>query len=530
MAGTVSCRQSAARGLAAFGLRQRRLCCVTLPRIRGNDAGTYYCYYYPTGRRSLSPRCHRQKFELGHGRFSRQISSTPWSTQSPTGMRHQTKRQLGVETRTAAARSASLEPGHFHDLERVQVPPYSYWHSAYNRGTLPSDVRLRSLICIPEEKICMRLMMRGQGKERTALLELPCSGLVHLEKLVASRIESTPIRLDRRFDADQRSALLLSHLESILDSITTVDGRSADDIMVEHHATSDFRGWPMRDLADEGGLMEISGQLEKSEVSSADGRASQTREFAEKAAHPWDMNEGHLDSFRTLFDSECCRMPYHAGFEHLTMSVLQLSALAAFSGTGNLESTGSQKREPSMEEHLAVVYEKLRNELPNFFLKPHDYGMYSRNVEFISEFPRMKTRGRIIYQAMVTLLRFVAWNYCADIQMEVMKMTQHPEDWTIQVRWRVTGLPLHVLILKFYKKDKTELYRTYDAYSTFYLGPDGLIHRHKVNKMMPAQPPIVTVKRLLMGALVALGLEEHRPALNLLFAQFTSCKVGQKHC
>ncbi|XP_038671799.1 uncharacterized protein C6orf136 homolog isoform X2 [Scyliorhinus canicula] len=168
-------------------------------------------------------------------------------------------------------------------------------------------------------------------------------------------------------------------------------------------------------------------------------------------------------------------------------------------------------------------------ELPNFFLKSHDYRMYSRNVEFISQYPRIKTRGRITYQAIVTVLRFIAWNYCADIRMEVMKMTQHPEDWTIQVRWRVTGLPLHVLMLKFYKKDKTELYRTYDAYSTFYLGPDGLIHRHKIDKMMPTQPPFTKVKTLLAGALVALGMEEHRPALNLLFAQSTG-KVGEKHC
>ncbi|XP_048472614.1 uncharacterized protein C6orf136 homolog [Rhincodon typus] len=155
--------------------------------------------------------------------------------------------------------------------------------------------------------------------------------------------------------------------------------------------------------------------------------------------------------------------------------------------------------------------------------------MYSPNVEFISQFPRIKTRGRTTYQAVVTLLRFIAWNYCADVHMEVMKMTQHPENWTIQVRWRITGLPLHVLILKFYKKDKTELYRTYDAYSTFYLGPDGLIHRHKVDKMMPTQPPLTKVKTLLVGALVALGLEEHRPALNLLLAQ-SAGKVGEKHC
>ncbi|XP_067865757.1 uncharacterized protein C6orf136 homolog [Heterodontus francisci] len=523
MAGAVSCRQSAARGLAAFGLGQRRLCCGTLPRIRGND-----CYYYPTGRRSPSPRCRKQRFELCHGRFLRQISRMPWATQSPH-VQHQTKRQLGVETRTAAAHSLSLGPGHFPDLERAQISLYSSLHGAYTRGMLPSDVRLQSLICIPDEKVSMQLIVSGWGKEWTALVEVPCSGLIHWQQFVASRIESVPSELEGQVGAEQASVLLLSQLESILDSITTVDGHNADDIVVAHRDSSNFRGWPERELADEVILERLTGRLEGTGVPSADRQLSQTKESPETMASLWDMHEAHLDSFRTLFDSECCRMPYHMGFEHLTMPVSQLGALAAFSGTGKLASMGSQKREPSMEEHLAVLYEKLRMELPNFFLKPHDYGMYSRNIEFISQFPRIKTRGRTTYQAIVTLLRFVAWNYCADIHMEVMKMTQHPEDWTIQVRWRVTGLPLHVLMLRFYKKDKTELYRTYDAYSTFYLGPDGLIHRHKVTKMMPTQPPLAKVKTLLVGALVALGLEEHRPALNLLFAQ-SAGKVGEKHC
>uniref|UniRef100_UPI00398EA973 uncharacterized protein C6orf136 homolog n=1 Tax=Pristiophorus japonicus TaxID=55135 RepID=UPI00398EA973 len=524
MAGAVRCRQSAVRGLAAFGLGHRGLCCGTLSRIRGNDGGAYS--YYPTRRRCPLPRCRRQRLELCHGRFSRKISSAPWATEPPA---HQSKRQLGVEAHTAAARSPSLgAEGCFPDLERGRVLPYGSLHAALARGTLPSDMRLQSLVCIPGRKTSVwQLMVSGRGEERTALLEVPtCSGLAHWEQPAASRIECGPDEPEGLASAERASALLLSQLESILDSITTVDGRSADDIAVEHHATSDFREWPVRELAGEG---IPARRLEATDAPTVGERVSPTKEGPEMAASLWDMNEGHLDSFRTLFDSEYCQMPYHAGFQYLTTPESHLGALAAFSGTGNLASTGSQKTEPSMEEHLAVLYEKLRIELPNFFLKPHDYGMYSRNVEFISHFPRIKTRGRTIYQLVVTLLRFMVWNYCADIQMEVMKMTQHPEDWTIQVRWRVTGLPLHVLMLKFYKKDKTELYRTYDAYSTFYLGPDGLIHRHKVDEMMPTQPPLVKVKTLLVGALVALGLEEHRPALNLLFAQFAG-KAGQKHC
>ncbi|KAK1131674.1 hypothetical protein AOXY_G38440 [Acipenser oxyrinchus oxyrinchus] len=153
-----------------------------------------------------------------------------------------------------------------------------------------------------------------------------------------------------------------------------------------------------------------------------------------------------------------------------------------------------------MEQHLANMHDKLRRELPNFFLKNHDYNIYSKDVEFINEFLHMKTKGRGMYQAALTLCRFLAWNYFADIQMEVLKLTQHPESWSVQARWRVRGLPLHVLLLRFYRRDKSDLYRTYDAFSTFYLGSDGLIHCHKVDKMMPAQPPAQKIKGLLVRA------------------------------
>ncbi|XP_043533964.1 uncharacterized protein C6orf136 homolog isoform X1 [Chiloscyllium plagiosum] len=524
MAAAVSCRQSAARGLAAFGLRQRRLCCGNLPRTRGSD------YYYLTWRRSTLPLCHKQRLEVCHGRPSRRISSVSWATQAAVHVQYRTKRRPGIIGHTAAAHRLNLGPNHFPDLERAQVPTYGLLHGACSGRSLPSDIRLQSLICILDEKVSMQLVMSGWGKKQTALLEVPCSRLVRLQQLVASRVESVPAGLDGRLGAEQASALLLAQLEGILDSITTVDGGNADDIVVEQHVSSNSdRETMVKDLLEECVPETLAGKPEETRVSPASVQISHTEEPSETMLSLWDMHEGHLDSFQALFDSERCPMPYHLGFEHPTIPVPPLGALATFSGTGNLASASFQKKEPSMEEHLAVLYEKLRVELPNFFLKPHDYGMYSPNVEFISQFPRIKTRGRTTYQIVVTLLRFIVWNYCADVHLDIMKMTQHPENCTIQVRWRITGLPLHVLILKFYKKDKTELYRTYDAYSTFYLGPDGLIHRHKVDKMMPTQPPVAKVKTLLVGALVALGLEEHRPALNLLLAQ-SAGKVVEKHC
>ncbi|XP_077446187.1 uncharacterized protein C6orf136 homolog [Stigmatopora argus] len=169
------------------------------------------------------------------------------------------------------------------------------------------------------------------------------------------------------------------------------------------------------------------------------------------------------------------------------------------------------------EQKLALAYERLRTELPNFFRKNHDYTMYTHDLEFINGLLNIKTRGRVIYQLTLLLWRLMCLFYFADARLEVLKLTKHMEDRTIKARWRLNGLPFITLMLRFYRKDKSHLYRSYDAFSTFYIGNDGLIHCHKVEKVMPAQPPVVTrVTSLLASALVALGLQENRPALNLL--------------
>uniref|UniRef100_A0A663F4N0 Chromosome 6 open reading frame 136 n=1 Tax=Aquila chrysaetos chrysaetos TaxID=223781 RepID=A0A663F4N0_AQUCH len=140
---------------------------------------------------------------------------------------------------------------------------------------------------------------------------------------------------------------------------------------------------------------------------------------------------------------------------------------------------------PSMEEHLAVMHQKLQHELPNFFLKIPDYGLYSHDVEFINHLLHLHTRGRPMYQVAVALCRAVAWGYFASLRLEVLALTRHPEDWSIRARWRLTGLPLHLCLLRFYRRDKRHLLRSYDAFSTFFLNSQGLIRCHRVDKVRP---------------------------------------------
>ncbi|KAG9335641.1 hypothetical protein JZ751_004292 [Albula glossodonta] len=193
------------------------------------------------------------------------------------------------------------------------------------------------------------------------------------------------------------------------------------------------------------------------------------------------------ESFRSLFEAERCPAPFMWGSQfycfhcpekepspgHRAKSSLRtgqdvearnLSAWHSVSYCSHSEAEGGEEqekqREREREEKLAVMYERLRVELPSFFVKNHDYGL-----------------GRGLYQLTLSV-------------------------------WKLL---------------------TYDAFSTFHLGSDGLIHRHRVEKVMQASPPALPrVTSLLAGALVAMGIQEHRPALNLLPFLLSSLRVGRQ--
>nr|XP_021139240.1 uncharacterized protein C6orf136 homolog [Columba livia] len=103
-------------------------------------------------------------------------------------------------------------------------------------------------------------------------------------------------------------------------------------------------------------------------------------------------------------------------------------------------------------------------------------------VVTLSPCPRVP-RGRPMYAVAVALCRAVAWGYFASVRLEVLALTRHREDWSLRARWRLTGLPLHLCLLRFYRRDKGQLLRSYDAFSTFFLNSQGLIRCHRVDKV-----------------------------------------------
>ncbi|XP_006803467.1 uncharacterized protein C6orf136 homolog, partial [Neolamprologus brichardi] len=108
--------------------------------------------------------------------------------------------------------------------------------------------------------------------------------------------------------------------------------------------------------------------------------------------------------FRSLFETEGCPAPFMSGSTFYcfhcpgthTNSVLkysqdsgldrktvELPSVSLCSHAGRAEGE-HRESDREGEEKLALMYERLRIELPRFFMTNHDYSMYSNDVEFIN--------------------------------------------------------------------------------------------------------------------------------------------------
>ncbi|XP_055683170.1 uncharacterized protein C6orf136 homolog [Lutzomyia longipalpis] len=159
--------------------------------------------------------------------------------------------------------------------------------------------------------------------------------------------------------------------------------------------------------------------------------------------------------------------------------------------SGGEKSQSSGDPRPNSED-LAKVFNVLRTTLPKLFVKPMDYSIYSPNLIFENNITGKRTVGLYHYVKQVALLRTVGHLKYAYVNFEVIKITQHPEDNTVRVRWRIRGISAFKVMFMFWKYKLWKLKETfenmdswYDGFSTFYIGNDGLIIKHVADKMMP---------------------------------------------
>lgn len=113
------------------------------------------------------------------------------------------------------------------------------------------------------------------------------------------------------------------------------------------------------------------------------------------------------------------------------------------------ESTPSSSGNQPSEEHLHRVFDVLANTLPKLFIQPLDYSIYNPNLIFENNIRGMRTEGLYHYVKQVALLRTVGHLKYAYVTLEVLKITRHPEDNTVKVRWRIKGISALKVMFQF---------------------------------------------------------------------------------
>lgn len=176
------------------------------------------------------------------------------------------------------------------------------------------------------------------------------------------------------------------------------------------------------------------------------------------------------------------------------LTELELNAVVsaiAKDGVKSAKPSNDPTGKPS-DEQLERIYLKLSNILPKFFTQTHDYSLYHPQLVFYNNIRGVTTHGVGPYIRQLSFLRLIGHFKFAYVKMDILKVTKHQEDGTIRVRWRIRGVSGLKVFLQFWKfrlwdyktvKEKEVVW--YDGFSTFYVGNDGLIHKHVCDKMMP---------------------------------------------
>ncbi|KAL5012085.1 hypothetical protein ScPMuIL_010636 [Solemya velum] len=159
------------------------------------------------------------------------------------------------------------------------------------------------------------------------------------------------------------------------------------------------------------------------------------------------------------------------------------------------EPTSSPPEGPS-RDHLQQVHDFLIETLPRFFKDRLNIQVLHPNVILENNYwGKMKvTQGVNAYAMEMAKIRMMSHFKFAHVHMELLKSTIHPEDGTVKIRWRISGLP-QIKTLQFwkftpwtYRKSLESESQSYDGFSIYYVGKDGLVYKHTLDRMMPDEP------------------------------------------
>ncbi|KPI95388.1 PREDICTED: uncharacterized protein LOC106116988 [Papilio xuthus] len=220
-------------------------------------------------------------------------------------------------------------------------------------------------------------------------------------------------------------------------------------------------------------------------------------DYIEQRAVPYNFNDVPYSLNNFDFSK------YNEDVEPTCFSEFERDAVAYCAATttsmtkAQSSSEGNRDGKPS-EEQLTKVFNVLSTTMPNLFVKPLDYSIYHPNVIFVNNIRGKTTVGLFHYVKQIALLRTVGHLKFAYVNFEVLKITAHPEDSSIKMRWRIRGISGLKVFFMFWRYKLWDLKAAfkdqemwYDGFSTFYVAGDGLIQKHVADKVMPDQDTII---------------------------------------
>jgi len=226
------------------------------------------------------------------------------------------------------------------------------------------------------------------------------------------------------------------------------------------------------------------------------------------------------------FNKNNCRSDTKHSITPLThLNCIATKSDDSFNSTSCNDNSISNSKGLPNPEQLDYVFNKLGETLPTLFKQTLNYSLFHPKLVFENNIRGTKSVGLEYLIITVSMLRLLGHIKYAFVKLDILKITKHPEDGTIKVRWRIKGITGLKVFMKFWKfrlwnmdqviKENVESW--HDGFSIFYLGPDGLIYKLTADKMQPDNDPVVEDKSSLTTKLALfLGLSPQLDNLDCL--------------
>jgi len=169
-------------------------------------------------------------------------------------------------------------------------------------------------------------------------------------------------------------------------------------------------------------------------------------------------------------------------FEHNLKSLEQIQ-----DNCSGMDMKRSSKPSPNLE----MVAYQLTNDLTNIFMQRQDWSIYHKELVLQDNIRGVKVVGLEKYMLLVNMLRLLAHIRFVYVRMSLLSVNKEKEEGVIKVRWRVVGLGVGRMILRYFpdrlweKGNMERMSPSYlDGYSTFYVDSNSKIYHHTIDRVM----------------------------------------------